>query len=75
MIIGMKREPESPTNHLLGANMRVYLKMIRKQRFIYYTTHRVKWWYTWDGNLNNQPHIHLIKERRKSTFKISSCAG
>ena len=35
MVIGMKREPESPTNHLLGANMRVYLKMIRKQRFIY----------------------------------------
>ena len=35
MVIGMKRELESPTNHLLGANMRVYLKMIRKQRFIY----------------------------------------
>ena len=19
-----------------------------------------KWWYPWDGTLNNQPHIHLI---------------
>ena len=19
-----------------------------------------KWWYPWDGTLNNQPHVHLI---------------
>ena len=37
----------------------VQLKMYMKH-FSWNILSQGKWWYPWDGTLNNQPHIHLI---------------